>query len=160
MAYQKLQAYRALKVLPNNSVDIPNPATLAISSNTTSNAPTKLIDGTQNFITKGVKIGDIVYNTSAGAAMTVTAVDSADTLTVTGTIASAASYKIYASQDTKNLGCVLYVGGAGDLLVTTAGGDTVEFIGVLAGSFIPVQVTRVFRTGQTGTAATNIVALW
>ena len=160
MAYQKLQAYRALKVLPNNSVDIPNPAMLAISSTTTSNAATKLIDGTQDFIAKGVKEGDIIYNISAGSAMTVTAVDSADTLTVTGTVASAASYELYATVDAPNNGCVLYVGTAGDLLVNTAGGDTIEFIGVLAGSFIPVQVTRVFRTGQTGTAATNIVALW
>jgi hypothetical protein len=160
MAYQKLQAYRALKVLPSNTVDIPNPAMLAISSTTTSNAPTKLIDTTQNFITKGIKEGDIVYNTSAGTSMEVTAVDSSDTLTVTGTVASAANYEIYASVDTPNNGCVLYVGTGGDLLVTTAGGDTVEFIGVLAGSFIPVQVTRVFRTGQTGTAATQILALW
>ena len=160
MANQKLQAYRALKVLPNNSVDIPNPATLAISSTTTSNAPTKLIDTTQNFIEKGIKVGDIIYNTTSGIAMSVTAIDSADTLTVTGTAASSDSYEIYASENTKNLGCVLYVGTAGDLLVNTAGGDTIEFIGVLAGSFIPVQVTRVFRTGQTGTAAANIVALW
>jgi len=160
MAYQKLQAYRALKVLPSDTVDIPNPAMLAISSTTTSNAPTKLIDTTQNFITKGIKEGDIVYNTSTGLCMEVTAVDSSDTLTVTGTLASAANYEIYASVDTPNNGCVLYVGTAGDLKVITAGGDTVEFIGVLAGSFIPVQVTRVFRTGQTGTAATQILALW
>lgn len=160
MAYQKLQAYRALKVLPNNSVDIPNPAMLAISSTTTSNAPTKLIDGTQDFIAKGVKEGDIIYNISAGFSMEVTAVDSSDTLTVTGTVSSAANYEIYASVDTPNNGCVLYVGTAGDLKVITAGGDTVEFIGVLAGSFIPVQVTRVFKTGQTGTAVANIVALW
>ena len=104
MAYQKLQAYRALKVLPNNSVDIPNPATLAISSTTTSNAPTKLIDTTQNFIEKGIKVGDIIYNTTSGVAMSVTAIDSADTLTVTGTAASSDSYEIYASENTKNLG--------------------------------------------------------
>jgi len=160
MAYQKLQAYRALKVLPSDTVDIPNPAMLAISSTTTSNAPTKLIDTTQNFITKGIKQGDIVYNTSTGLCMEVTAVDSSDTLTVTGTVASAANYEIYASVDTPNNGCCLYVGTAGDVKVITAGGDTVEFIGVLAGSFIPVQVTRLFRTGQTGTAATNILGLW
>jgi len=160
MAYQKLQAYRALKIFPSDTVDIPNPAMLAISSTTTSNAPTKLIDTTQNFITKGIKEGDIVYNTSTRLAMTVTAVDSADTLTVTGTVGSGASYEIYASVDTPNNGCCLYVGTAGDLKVITAGGDTVEFVGVLAGSFIPVQVTRVFKTGQTGTAATQIIALW
>jgi len=164
MAYQKLQAYRALKIFPSDTVDIPNPAMLSISSTTTSNAPTKLIDGTQTvtdgFITKGIKEGDIVYNTSTRLAMTVTAVDSADTLTVTGTVGSGASYEIYASVDTPNNGCCLYVGTAGDLKVITAGGDTVEFVGVLAGSFIPVQVTRVFKTGQTGTAATQIIALW
>ena len=160
MAYQKLQAYRALKVLSSDTVDIPNPAMLAISSTTTSNAPTKLIDTTQNFITKGIKQGDIVYNTSTGSCMEVAAVDSSDTLTVTGTVASSANYEIYASVDTPNNGCCLYVGTAGDLKVITAGGDTVEFIGVLAGSFIPVQVTRLFKTGQTGTAATNILALW
>lgn len=160
MAYQKLQAYRALKVLPNNSVDIPNPAMLAISSTTTGTSAGKLVDSTQNFTTKGIKEGDIVYNTSAGTSMEVTAVDSATQLSVSGTVASAASYELYATVDAPNNGCVLYVGTAGDLLVNTAGGDTIEFIGVLAGSFIPVQVTRVFRTGQTGTAATNIVALW
>ncbi len=56
-----------------------------------------------------------------------------------------------------NNGCVLYVGVAGDLKVQTVGGDDVVFTGVLAGSFIPVQVLRVFATGTT---ATNIVALW
>ena len=53
--------------------------------------------------------------------------------------------------------CVLYIGGAGNLRVLTAGGDDITFNGVLAGSFLPVQVTRVFVTG---TSATNIVALW
>ncbi|NBX51210.1 hypothetical protein EBT25_15100 [bacterium] len=56
-----------------------------------------------------------------------------------------------------NNGCVLYVGGAGNLKVTTAGGDEVTFTGVLAGSFIPVQVVKVWSTG---TSATSIVALW
>lgn len=58
---------------------------------------------------------------------------------------------------TGNNGCVLYVGVAGDVKVKTVGGDDVVFTGVLAGSFIPVQVLRVFATG---TKATNIVALW
>jgi hypothetical protein len=58
---------------------------------------------------------------------------------------------------TGNNGCVLYVGVAGDVKVTTVGGDDVVFTGILAGSFIPVQVLKVFATGTT---ATNIVALW
>ena len=57
---------------------------------------------------------------------------------------------------TGNNGCVLYVGTAGDINVTTAGGDDITFTGVLAGSFIPVQVLKVWATGS----PTNIVALW
>ena len=62
-----------------------------------------------------------------------------------------------ASATTVNNGCVLYVGVAGDLKVKTAGGDDVTFTAVPAGTFLPVQVVRVFATG---TAATNILALW
>ena len=56
-----------------------------------------------------------------------------------------------------NNGCVLYVGGAGDVKVLTVGRDEVTFTGILAGTFIPVQVLRVYSTGTT---ATSIVALW
>jgi len=56
-----------------------------------------------------------------------------------------------------NNGCVLYVGGAGNLKVKTVGGDEVTFVGINTGTFLPVQVVRVFSTG---TSATNILALW
>lgn len=56
-----------------------------------------------------------------------------------------------------NNGCVLYVGGAGNLKVLTVGGDEVTLVAVPAGSFIPVHVLRVFSTGTT---ASSIVALW
>ena len=56
-----------------------------------------------------------------------------------------------------NNGCVLYVGGAGNLRVLTIGGDDVLFSNIQAGSFLPVQVKRVFSTNTT---ATGIVALW
>ena len=52
--------------------------------------------------------------------------------------------------------CVLYVGIGGDLSVVTAGGDSVSFIAVPAGSFIPVHVIRV----GTLTTANRIIALW
>lgn len=54
-------------------------------------------------------------------------------------------------------GCVLYVGTGGILRVLTAGGDDITFHGVPNGTFIPVQVVRVF---DTTTTANNIVALW
>lgn len=56
-----------------------------------------------------------------------------------------------------NNGCVLYVGGAGNLKVETVGGDEVTFTGISTGAFLPVQVVKVFSTG---TSATNILALW
>lgn len=52
----------------------------------------------------------------------------------------------------------VYVGGAGDLTVDMAdGGPAVTFVGVLAGSLLPIQVTKVYATGTT---ATNMVALY
>jgi hypothetical protein len=51
----------------------------------------------------------------------------------------------------------IYVGGAGNVKVTTIGGDTVTFSGALAGTIIPVRVTRVFSTGTT---ATNLLGLY
>ena len=56
-----------------------------------------------------------------------------------------------------NNGCVLYVGGGGNLKVLTVGGDEVTFVNIQDGAFIPVNVLRVYATGTT---ATNIVALW
>lgn len=56
-----------------------------------------------------------------------------------------------------NNGCVLYIGGAGNVKVLTVGGDEVTFTNIQDGTFMPVQVLRVFSTGTT---ATGIVALW
>lgn len=51
----------------------------------------------------------------------------------------------------------LWVGGAGNVAVITAQGDTVTFNGVAAGYLLPVAVSRVLATGTT---ATNLVALY
>lgn len=45
----------------------------------------------------------------------------------------------------------LYVGGTGDVKVTTVGGDTVTFSAVPAGTILPVQCKIVFSTGTTAT---------
>jgi hypothetical protein len=50
----------------------------------------------------------------------------------------------------------IYVGGAGDIVVVTASGNVVPFIGVLAGSILPVEGVRV---NSTSTTATNMVGL-
>ena len=54
----------------------------------------------------------------------------------------------------------LYIGIGGDLKVTTIDGDTVEFRSLPSGSILPVSIKRVYATGQTGTIASAIVALY
>jgi hypothetical protein len=51
----------------------------------------------------------------------------------------------------------LFVGGAGNIAVTMAGGQSVTFTGVTAGALLPIRVTRVLSTGTT---ATTITAIW
>jgi hypothetical protein len=61
------------------------------------------------------------------------------------------------STDLATTAQAIYVGGAGALKVITAGGDTVTFAAVPAGTTLRLRVTRVFSTG---TAATSIVGLY
>jgi len=50
----------------------------------------------------------------------------------------------------------LYVGGTGgDITVTMAGGGSVQFTGVAAGTIMPIRVDKL-----TATTATNVVALY
>lgn len=51
----------------------------------------------------------------------------------------------------------LYVGGAGNIVVTTVGGEFVTFSGVGAGTTLPVRVRRVWFTNTT---ATNLLGLY
>lgn len=51
----------------------------------------------------------------------------------------------------------LYIGNTGDVTLVTAMGTTVLFVGILAGSLLPVRATRVKATG---TSASAIVALY
>jgi hypothetical protein len=156
MATQKLQVGRALAVIPSDYADIPFPA-VTISSTVTAASGFNLTDTTANFIALGVKAGDIVYDITNQTAATVQSVQSATTLVlnVSGYIIAADSYVLYNGQN--NNGCVLYIGGAGDIAVTTVGGDEVKFTALLAGQFIPVQTLKI---AQTGTSATDVLALW
>jgi hypothetical protein len=51
---------------------------------------------------------------------------------------------------------VIYVGVSGSVKVSTVQGDAVTFVGLLAGSVIPVQVSRVWATGTTATTLLRI----
>lgn len=60
--------------------------------------------------------------------------------------------------DTASLGnfSVIYVGSSGNVRVLTAQGDDVTFVGLSAGTVIPVQVIRVFATNTTATFLVGI----
>ena len=156
MAYQKLQGYRALSVVPSDTINIPNPAAVAQTGSTTGAASLKLISSAGNFIVKGVAVGDIVYDTTNSVVATVTSVDSATELGTTVAIVTGATYVIYSQLNNSSDGCVLYVGSSGNLKVTTAAGDVVVFTNLPVG-FFPVQVLKVWKTY---TLAAGIIALW
>jgi hypothetical protein len=60
--------------------------------------------------------------------------------------------------DLANFSRALFVGGAGAVKVDMVGGTTaVTLTGVVAGTVLPMRVSRVYSTGTT---ATNIVALY
>jgi len=52
---------------------------------------------------------------------------------------------------------VIYVGGTGNVKVTTAQNDDTTFIGLQPGQVIPVQVIRVWATGTT---AINLLRIY
>lgn len=51
----------------------------------------------------------------------------------------------------------LYIGGGGDLRVTTTGGDDVTFSGVPGGTILPVSVARVWSTNTTATSILGLI---
>lgn len=55
-----------------------------------------------------------------------------------------------------NLAKALYVGGAGDVALVTSAGGAATFVGVPAGTVLPVKASRV---NATGTTAANIIGL-
>jgi hypothetical protein len=54
-------------------------------------------------------------------------------------------------------GALLYIGSGGSLTITTVGGQTVTMINLPNGSYVPIQVRKVFATGTT---ASSIIALF
>lgn len=165
MANVRIQPGRALNIINSDNANIPFPT---VNSTGTSSAVVAsfLVDSTQDFVTLNVCPGDIVYNLTTNTAATVIAYPDPLTpdrfeLNANIFLAAGNSYVVYQSGPMagggQNSGCVLYVGGIGNVRVLTTDLDDVTFFGVQTGTFMPVQVVKVFATG---TSATNIVALW
>lgn len=158
MAYQKLQVSTALAVIPSDFINIPSPSDFVLDGRT--DGTSGLTDSTQTFTDGSIKIGYIVYETSNNVAARVTGIVNDNELSLddgTGApvnLASGANYVIYKDL---NRAAVLYVGVTGDLAVEMANsGQQVTFTAASNG-YHPIQVNKVLSTG---TAATNILALW
>lgn len=164
MPTPKLQTSRALKVIPSDTVPIPNPFPMA-SGTATSYLMDELDDNTKDFVALGIRAGDVVYNTASNTSALVifdptSSAPSELLLSADIFPLGSESYVIYQNSPLSgdpNAGAVLYVGMGGDIEVVTAGGDTVVFSQVPTGAFVPVNVVQVKANG---TSAQKIVALW
>jgi hypothetical protein len=168
MANVRIQPSRALEVFISDDADIPFPAVAARGINDAT-AVNQLIETGIDFPALQIYPGNIVYNINNGQSATIIGVPTAtpDTLILNADIFPTATvrYVIYQSSPMaggQNTGCVLYVGEGGDISVTTAGNDIVTFYNVQDGTFMPVQVLKVWSASPDGvaTTASRITALW
>lgn len=169
MAYQKLQAGKAFTVNPSDNTNLPDPGLKGPTGATTGTggAGKQLIDAnrtgdnvsnfsTLKFTLAGVQPGMVAINTTDGTQSEVVTVVNDTTIELKEAIfaSSPRNYAIYGSEQE---GAVFYVGGTGNVKITTAAGDDVTLTSLPTGAFVPVQTIKIFSTGTT---ATNIVALW
>lgn len=157
MAYQKLQTSVGLNIVSTDNADIPSVGVVETGTNSTTVA-NALEDLSATFVTNGVQVGDVVYNNVTLQVATVTKVIDNTRLLLNANIflSTGESYTVYAQSQVKNA-AVLFIGTGGTLRVITAGGQDITFNAILGGTFLPVQVIKVFKTG---TSATNLIALW
>mgnify|MGYP001231231994 CR=1 FL=1 len=174
MGYQKLQVGR-ITAMDNkrsdssDTVNLNDPILDASGNPKNYTITTFAYDGVNStltvsgatFISDGVQPGDVAYNVTASiAGGRVLAINSETQIVVSGVVAPAtASINILKGSSES---AVLYVGtnpgsGAVQLKVRTEGGDDITFHNPPEGSFLPVQVKRVFLTGTT---VSDILALF
>tara|TARA_R100001443_G_scaffold18806_5_gene30010 strand:- start:1121 stop:1603 length:483 start_codon:yes stop_codon:yes gene_type:complete len=160
MPYQRLQVSRALPVYATTTgIDIPDPDFAGITgANATSTTNKLTVSAADTFTASTVQTGFIVENVTNGTYARVTAIDSGTQLSLSGDIFSTAgdTFQIY-SQSTR--GCILYIGGTGDLKVITAAGDEVTYKEVQKGTFLPIQVIRIVTLSGSGLAS-DFIAHW
>lgn len=159
MQYLKTHYGRALPILPNNDVDIPNPGNAGITSTTSNDAVAyQMIDTTVTFTTN--LTGAIVYRPGSGIATVVRIVND-HTLELSEDLLndSGAPYTLYNPGPIEP--CSIYIpASTGSIHVLTAGGDEITFTHVgdsNASMILPVQVVRVFKTD---TSLEGLIALW
>ena len=155
------QASFAFRVIPSDTINIPQPYVVA-SGNNTLTGPNALVDNTAKFKGVGtsvpaVSVGDTVYNETTGEIASVTVVNSDSTITLSANIflATPQVYTIYQANPDPN-SFLLYVGTGGDIEIVTSSPIPVLMKNVGDASFIPINVGRV---NASNTTASNIIAL-
>jgi hypothetical protein len=157
MSITKIRSSRCVKVIPSDTIGIPSLSSEVVSGTTTATTAGKLVDSSESFILLGVKIGDVIYNTTDSTVTKVTAVDSDTILSVESDIfATTENYKIFGQEST---GSVFLIGapGTGVVRVLTAGNDDVTIDGMTSGQLVPIEIKKVFATGTT---VLSVYALW
>ena len=162
MAYQKLQVGRATDMDDKQS-DTEDTVNLNDVINTYTRTlgggGGQIIDANATFITDGVKPGDLAFRPGTTAeASRVISVDSETQITCSISVVSVGNNFSILSQSEEP--AVLYIGdvtAGASLKVRSAGGDDATFVNVVEGTFLPVQVKRIYATGTT---ASKIIALF
>jgi hypothetical protein len=161
MAYQKINGNTACNIIPRTDGLILNPSAAAASGTSTSVGEYYLIDSNASFITSGYaatfQSGDYVVNLDTGQSTGIISVGNNTQLYIGDDIFTSVgqSYAVIGASD-KTAPCVLYIGEGGNVSVRTASGNNVVFADMISGSFLPVNVTRVFNTST----AASFVAIW
>ncbi len=161
MSYQKLNPNRAWIVEPSDLAPLPvfmSKVDEVPPGSMINFGDTILVFG-QDLLARGVKVGDVIYGSSTSRSAIVVGVyenNGLSALQLNGDpqLDNTEGFTVYRGS---NRGAVLYVGTPGAVKVLTAGNDEVSFQNVQGGSFIPVNVIKVFRIGTT---AEDILALY
>ena len=165
MAYEKLQARRALTVIPDRAFDIPDPSSIVnyINDTTPVTYQESIVEQSGDFTVAGtltgtagtkytemnIKQGAIIYNTTAQKVYTVVSVTNDTTLSISPSSPNGANDTFYIFNQT-TIGCTLFVGTAGNIRVhmaTQKGVQSTEhsselitnFQNVADASFLPIR---------------------
>ena len=156
MQVNKNQYGRAMRVIPSDTVNIPNPSNKVESGTSTATVVNGLVSSGSGFSSN--MIGYIVVNETDNTVANIIGFSSDILLLDDDIFVSEDEFSIYSPNDT---GCALYIPAQapGVLYVVTVGGDSLRF--TLCGSstshtILPVNVIKV----QSATGLTNLVALW
>tara|TARA_R100000951_G_scaffold81959_1_gene69645 strand:- start:3389 stop:3859 length:471 start_codon:yes stop_codon:yes gene_type:complete len=156
MAYQKLNVSRAWEVSPSDNAPIPQIMVKDGTQTVVSNSGNTItVDPAIDLLKLGIVKGMIIVNPGGDSAIINSVSGNEITLNIPATpFGPTSKFDVYGGNSN---GAVLYVGTAGNVRVLTSGGDDVTFSAVQAGSFIPVNVIKVY---DTSTTASDILALW